>query len=289
MLLEPDLRARLDRLSLHARHRVRGFWAGRHRSLRLGESLDFADYREYHPGDDFRRIDYNLWARLGVVLIRLFEAEDELPLQVMVDTSKSMDFGQKLSTAQRLAAAITYLALASGERVRVATVPEPGRPPVLGPWGRHPGAWPRMESWLEALEPEGGTDLPGGARAMVTPTAYRGPVVLISDLLADGWVKSLDLLGAAGGGVVLHVLSPAEIEPDLTGDLTLRDIETGAEVPVSMDEAAVRRYRERMDRFLAEAAGRSRRNGLEYVLAPAAEGAAEKALFALVAAGAVRP
>jgi uncharacterized protein (DUF58 family) len=288
VLLEPELRARLDRLSLHARHRVRGFWAGRHRSKRQGESLDFADYREYHPGDDFRRIDYNLWARLGVVLIRLFEAEDELPLQVMVDTSKSMDFGTKLRTAQEIAAAISYLALASGERVRVATVPEPGRPPILGPWGRHPSAWPHMERWLEGLQAGGGTDLPSGARAMVAPTAFRGPVVLISDLLADGWIKSLDLLGAAGGGVVLHVLSPAELDPDLTGDLTLRDAETGAEVPVSMDEPAIARYRQRMDRFLTDAAARSRRNGLDYVLATATEGAAEKALFGLVAAGAVR-
>jgi uncharacterized protein (DUF58 family) len=288
VLLEPELRARLDRLSLHSRYRVRGFWAGRHRSLRQGESLDFADYREYNPGDDFRRIDYNLWARLGVVLIRLFEAEDELPVRVMIDTSKSMDFGRKFTTAQQLAAAIAYLGLASGERVRVATVPEPGKPPVLGPWGRHPAAWPHMEQWLEALQPGGGTDLTAGARAMVAPTAYRGPVVLISDLLADGWIKSLDLLGAGSGGVVLHVLSPAEIEPDLTGDLTLRDIETGAEVPVSIDEPAVARYRQRMDKFLAEAAARSRRNGLEYVLVRAAEDAAGDAILRLLAAGAVR-
>ena len=101
----------------------------------MGESLDFADYREYHPGDDFRRIDYNLWARLGVVLIRLFEAEDEMPLQVVVDNSASMGFGDKFPTAQRLAAMVAYLGLASGERVRLATVPGSGPAVVAGPVG----------------------------------------------------------------------------------------------------------------------------------------------------------
>ena len=288
MLLDREMRARLDRLAMHPRQRGRGFWAGRHRSKRLGESLDFADYREYNPGDDFRRIDYNLWARLGVVLVRLFEAEDELPLQVMIDTSKSMGFGLKEHTAKQVAAVVVYLALASGERVRVATVPEPASPPLIGPWGRHPAAWPRMEGWIESLACDGGTDLPAGARAMIAPQAFRGPVVLITDLLAAGWGQGLDLLGTAGGGAVVHVMSPAELEPDLTGDLTLRDSETKAEVPVSMDERAAGRYRERMERFLVDAAGRARRNGLEYVFAAAEPGAAEVALRGLVAGGVVR-
>lgn len=285
MLLDSEMRARLDRLALHQRRRLRGVWSGAHRSVRLGESLDFADYREYNPGDDFRRIDYNLWARLGVVLIRLFEAEDEMPLQVVVDTSRSMDFGDKLPTAQRLAAMVCYLGLASGERVRLVTVPAAGRPSLQGPWGRHVAAWPRMETWLEALTAQGGTDLPGAARIMATPGAHRGPVVLVSDLLADGWGNAVDVLGAVGGGVVLHVLSPLELEPDLTGDLTLRDAETGSEVQVSMSEAALRRYRERARDFVAEAAVRARRSGMEHVLVVAGEGAEAAALRDLVGTG----
>ncbi|MGH8874862.1 MAG: DUF58 domain-containing protein, partial [Acidimicrobiia bacterium] len=87
MLLSADLRERLERLALRSRFRVRGQWSGRHTSVRKGESLDFADYREYVPGDDFRRIDHHLWARLGVLLVRRFEAEEELPVKVAVDTS----------------------------------------------------------------------------------------------------------------------------------------------------------------------------------------------------------
>jgi uncharacterized protein (DUF58 family) len=288
MLLDATLRSRLDRLALHGSRRVRGVWSGRNRSVRLGESLDFADYREYFPGDDFRRIDYNLWARLGVVLIRLFEAEDEMPLSVVVDTSASMRFGAKFTTAQRLAAMVTYLALASGERVRLLTVPAEAKPALQGPWARHIAAWPRMERWLESLAPGGGTDLPAAARLMAAPGAHRGPVVLISDLLTHDWGPAIDVLGAIGGGVVLHVLDPSELAPDMTGDLTLRDVETGREIQVSVSDAALKRYLERVARFRSDAAGRSRRAGMEYVMVRAVPGAVDAALRDLVAGGWVR-
>ncbi len=287
MLLDPQLRARLERLALLNRNRLRGVWGGRHRSTRLGESLDFADYREYNPGDDYRRIDYNLWARLGVVLIRLFEAEDEMPLQVVVDTSRSMDFGEKFPAAQQLAAMVTYLALISGERVRLATVPEPGSAALVGPWARHVSTWPKLETWLEGLEPAGGTDLVAASRIIAT-TVSRGPIVLVSDLMQEGWQQAIDLFGTARGGVVLHVVSPAELDPDLTGDLTLRDIETRAEVPVSMSGDAIDRYRERMRGFMSEAARRCRRVGLDYVPAIADPGVLERALRQLVADGVAR-
>lgn len=288
MLLDAGLRSRLDRLAVHGRRRLRGVWSGAHRSTRLGESLDFADYREYNPGDDFRRIDYNLWARLGVVLIRLFEAEDEMPLQIVIDTSRSMDFGDKFVTAQRLAAMIGYLGLASGERVRLVTVPGSDRTALQGPWARHISAWPQMELWLERLTPEGGTDLPGAARIMATPGAHRGPVVLISDLLAEGWGQAIDVLGAVGGGVVLQVLSPAELDPDLTGDLTLRDMETGGEVQVSLSEQAKARYRTRTEAFISEASQRSRRAGMDHQLVVASSEAVDRTLAGLVGAGWVR-
>ncbi|MDH3540236.1 MAG: DUF58 domain-containing protein [Acidimicrobiia bacterium] len=287
MLLEPQLRARLERLALTNRTRLRGVWGGRHRSTRLGESLDFADYREYNPGDDYRRIDYNLWARLGVVLIRLFEAEDEMPLQVVIDTSRSMDFGEKFSAAQRLAAMVSYLALISGERIRLATVPEPGSSAMVGPWARHVSAWPKLETWLEDLEADGGTDLVAASR-IVASTVSRGPIVLISDLMQDGWQQAVDLFGTARGGVVLHVLSPAEIDPELTGDLTLRDIETKREVPVSMSGDAVDRYRQRMQSFMSDAARRCRRVGLDYVQATADADILDRALRQLVTGGLVR-
>lgn len=285
MLLEPELRARLERLALQHRRRVKGMWAGAHRSVQLGESLDFADYREYFPGDDFRRIDYNLWARMGVVLVRLFEAEDELPLQIVIDTSRSMSYGDKFSTAQRLTAAMAYLGLASGERVRIVTVPADGRVSLRSRWARHPGSWPAIERWIEGLETEGGTDLPGAAHLLASAGAHRGPVILVSDLLAPGWDQAIDIIGNIGGGAVLHVLAPEEITPGISGDLSLRDIETRHEVPVSLDTAAAERYEDRLRGFIEEAALRSRRAGMEYVLTVAAADAVDAALRHLIEAG----
>lgn len=285
MLLEPELRSRLERLALHHRRRVKGMWAGGHRSVHIGESLDFADYREYFAGDDFRRIDYNLWARLGVVLIRVFEAEDELPVQIVIDTSRSMGFGEKFATAQKLTAVMAYLALASGERVRIVTVPADGRPSILSQWGRHINSWPRVEAWIEQLRTEGGTDLPGAAHRLAAAGAHRGPVILVSDLLAPGWDKAIDLFGTIGGGATIHVLSPAEIDPDISGDLSLRDTETRQELPVSLDVAATERYQRRLAGFIEEASTRSRRAGMEYVFAAAGAEAVERTLAGLIEGG----
>ncbi len=122
---------------------------------------------------------------------------------------------------------VAYLGLASGERVRLVDRSRSRAAPSLqGPWARHVSAWPRLEAWLEKPRAEGGTDLPAAARLLAAPGAHRGPVVLVSDLLAPGWETALDVLGALGGGVVVHVLGPDELQPTLSGDLTLRDVET---------------------------------------------------------------
>lgn len=279
MLLEPRLRARLERLSLGVRGRVTAQWAGRHSSTRLGESLDFADYRPYQPGDDYRRIDHNLRARLGVVMVRQFEAEQELPVDVVVDLSASMGLHGKDDTARRLAAVVTYMALAAGDRVRLWTVPGvDGRPATEGPAGRHLSSWPRMEAWLEAT-PVGGS---GTLRHMGRRLAGSGgSVVVVSDLLMDDWSETLDRLVAAAGGLVLHVLAPEELDPSIAGDLDLIDVESGARVPVSTGEQVLNDYRNAVEEFALGASRRARRAGLDYLLVEAGHGAAERALEGL--------
>ena len=289
MLLSPEFRARLERLSLRTRGRVRGKWAGRHPSKQIGESIDFADYREYAPGDDFRRIDHNLWARLGVVMVRLFEAEDELPLRLIIDSSASMRFGAKFRVAQELAAVMSFLALAGGDRVYPVQVPgQDGRSFSAGPPSRHLAGWPVLESWLEGLEPGGAGSLTPAVHNLIGNATVRGPIVLISDLLDPAWGKSLDAMGTAGSGTVLHVLAPDELEPELSGDLRLIDSESQKTIDLSTSSDALAAYRSARDGFLAGAAARSRRAGLDYVLVPAEAGAAERTVSALAAVEAVR-
>src|SRR4051812_42820021 len=122
-LLDPGLLARLERLQLATRRPLAGRFSGEHRSRRHGTSLDFADYREYHPGDDFRRIDYHLYARLDVLLLKLFEAEDDITVRLLVDTSASMASGGKLEQACRVAAALGFVALVRRDVVTLHTFP----------------------------------------------------------------------------------------------------------------------------------------------------------------------
>lgn len=279
MLLEPRLRARLERLSLGVAGRVTAQWAGRHQSTRLGESLDFADYRPYQPGDDYRRIDHNLRARLGVLMIRQFEAEQELPVDVVVDLSASMGLHGKGDSARRLAAMVVYMGLAAGDRVRLWAVPgDDGRVEAQGPSGRHLAAWPLLERWLEQR--------PVGSAGTLRDIGRRlagsgGSVVLVTDLMMEDWSEVVDGLARTAGGLVLHVLAPEELDPTLSGDLELVDVESGAVVPVSTSEDVMRRYRHAVEEFATDAARRARRSGLDYLLVEAGPGAEERALEGL--------
>lgn len=289
MLLDAGARERLQRMALRSRARVRASRVGRHRSHRLGESLDFADYRQYSFGDDYRRIDHNLRARLGVTLVRLYEAEEELPVRLIVDTSASMGFHGKLRTAQEAAAVISYLGLVGGDRIMPFAVPGPGSTPATaGPSGRHPAAWPQIEAWLEGLHAGGPADLAAAAGSIVGGQAVRGVVVLISDLLDDGWERLVDTCGIAGGGIVLHVVAPDELEPEFVGDLRLVDAETGAFVDASATEAAVRGQTARVTGFISTVAARSRRAGLDHVLLMSGESTVDTVVRSLQAAGAAR-
>lgn len=282
MLLDAELRGRLDRLAMSAKKRIRSTYTGRHASRHLGESLDFADYREYVPGDDFRRIDHQLWARLGQVLIRRFEAEEDLTVTLIVDATASMGMFGKFKTAQTIAAVVTYLALSNGDRVVPVAMPGTNGSSIKrGPVGRHRSNWPEIENWLERLEPGGTAPLAGVLRGQVGPTAARGTVVVVSDLLDAEWERALDGAGLGAGGVVAHVIAPEEIDPVMVGDLRLADVETGTEVEASTSAEALDRYGRDVELFVERASIRSRRVGLDHVLVPVAADAPDRFIRAM--------
>jgi len=279
MILDAETRARLERMALASRRRVRGRYAGRHRSHRYGESLDFADYRPYVAGDDYRRIDHHTRARLGVTLIRLFESEDELPVRVIVDASGSMAFERKMQTARELAGAVMFAALAGGDRVVPYAVPGPrDRQLVRGPAGRHLASWPALEAWLESLEPGGQITDGSVLRRVILEGGVGGPVMLVSDLMVPAWQDLIAGVGVATGGVILHVLAESELDPVMAGDLRLVDAETDHEVDLSTSHGAMDAYVARVEQFLHNAAARARRSGMDYITAVAGEGALEPAI-----------
>ncbi|TMF51490.1 MAG: DUF58 domain-containing protein [Chloroflexi bacterium] len=228
-LLEPALLRRLEGLALQVRRAVSGQMGGERRSRKRGQSVEFADFRNYTPGDDFRLIDWNAYARLDRFMLRLFVAEEELPLSLFVDLSGSMDWGtpNKAVTARRLAGAIAYVALAALDRVRLtvfADGPTSGGAPYRG---RRAAAqlFARLQSF-----PVGGVT---NYQRLVWPIARQRPglSVVITDGLGDPPIDGalVALQRAQQEGAVLQLLAPQEIVPDWSGDARLKDAETGLE------------------------------------------------------------
>ncbi|MEM1417454.1 MAG: DUF58 domain-containing protein [Myxococcota bacterium] len=270
-LLEPAFLRRLERLRLLARRRFAGA-AGRRRSTRRGQSVELADHRAYVPGDDVRRIDWNAYARLEELVLRLFVAEEDLTLHLFLDLSRSMR-GEKLEQAKRLAAALAYVGLTGSERVAVAPFAATALAPLPPSRGRRRVG--TVLRHLEALAPPagdvGGTDLRRSVEAFLARRPRPGLVALISDLLDPaGFERPLDRLAAAGHEPVLfHVLGADELDPgaalvDAEGgaDLALVDAERGRRVEVTLDAAVLGAYRRRLTRFLAAVDGYAAKRGL---------------------------
>ena len=269
-LLDAELLRRLAGLRLAVRRRLRGSTAGTRRSTRRGSSVEFADHRAYTPGDDIRRMDWRAFARLEQLVIRLYVAEEDLALHLLVDTSRSLAFGAptKLDVAKRLAAGLGYLGLAGNERVTVAafadgvTLYEP-----VGRGRRRIGALLRT---LDGLVAEGTTDLAATVTAFLARKPRAGLVVLFSDLLdPSGFERPIErLIAERHEVVVFHVLSREEEEPLRGGDVSLVDAETGARIDVTLDADVIAIYRRRLAAFLAHVETFTRKRGVTYVRVP---------------------
>lgn len=260
-LLPAATLARLERLQLGNRRRLAGRFSGEHRSPRHGSSLDFADYREYHPGDDFRRIDYALYARTDQLFIRLFEAEDDLALRLLVDTSGSMGFHGKMRQAARLAASLGFVALTRRDIVTLMTFPNSTPPRRFN--GR--GAVSPMLRILGELQAGGETDVRAAATDALASPGVPGMTVIVSDLLSPSWESAIDRLPSRGGdSAVVHVLAREEIDPELMGDLDVEDAESGDRVAVSLATDSLKKYAAATQTWLDRVAARCRSRGVAY-------------------------
>jgi uncharacterized protein (DUF58 family) len=274
MLLDGALARRLERLTLVSRKRLVGQGQGDRRSLRHGSSLEFADDRPSVDGDDPARVDWNIYSRTDTLFVRLYEEEEVLNVHLLVDASRSMDWGEpsKLSYARRIAAALGYIALNASNRVFVW--PLSASATTYGPaWGR--GRAGPMLNFLDEFKPaqqttpqiagmRGGPDLEQSLSSFTSRAG--GLVVLVSDLLSSSWEKALARLAARSGEVVvLHTLSPQELRPALGGDVRLIDRESGAAVPVTLNNDAIRLYGQRLDAWRSSVESFCARHGMGYV------------------------
>jgi uncharacterized protein (DUF58 family) len=258
---------KLERLELLARKVFRGQLRGEHTTLRRGRGLEFSDFRRYHPGDDFRHIDWNIYSRLDQLFLKLHAAEEDVTLHLLVDTSASMGFGapSKFDQARRLAAALAYIALHNFDRVGISAFGDAlsaALPPMKA---RHHMA--SVLAFLRVLRCSGATRFGGALRAFALHARSPGLVILISDLLggADAQAGIEALRHGGHDVVVIQLLAEAEIDPQLDGMLRLVDGETGEALDATVDEDVRRRYRRRLDQYLRQIEIFCRRHGLEYL------------------------
>ena len=256
-LLTPDLLRRLEQFQLLAARRAKSSARGERRSRARGQSVEFADYRNYVAGDDLRYLDWNLYGRLERLFLKLYEEERELPVRIFLDASESMNFGEprKFDFARQVAAAVGYVALCGFDRVSVVTFGE--NPDNLLPAGALRSVRGRKSSLqffqnLSQLSAKGAANLNDALRRGALEARQAGLAIVLSDFLDPaGYEKGLNALVGRGFQVnAIQVLSPDELAPVTFGDLRLVDSETGAEQEVTFGKFRLHAYQQTVQNFL---------------------------------------
>jgi len=251
LLLDPQFMARLDQLDLVSRKLLAGKLKGERRSKRRGQSVEFADYRNYVVGDDLRFIDWNVYARLDKLFLKLFLEEEDLSLYVLLDVSKSCDYGDpnKAMYIKRVAAALGYIGLVNYNRVTLSAISD-GIVADTGPMrGRRKVA--QMIDFVQKLKPSGSSHLAEACKRFALAHRQKGVCVVLSDFFVkEGFEAGLRYV--AGGKYDLfcvQVLSPQEIDPDLAGDLKLKDIEDDDLAEVSITQPLIKQYKKNLNAY----------------------------------------
>lgn len=271
LVFDESFLRKLEQLTLIA-DRVRvGAIKGERRSHNKGSSIEFADHRNYTRGDDLRRLDWNIFARLERPFVKLFEEEEDLTVQLLIDASSSMDWPEgedelnKFQYALRLAGALGYIGLASGDQLTVALIDDDNN----RVWGPHRGRGNvmRMLQFLERSNANGLTELNSSLKRWSVRAHRPGLLFLLSDLFSpSGFEDGLKALQSRGYEVgLIHLLSPDEIAPTVGDDVKLIDVETNAETEISLDAATLGLYRSRLERWRSEIASTCAGRGIHYI------------------------
>lgn len=219
----------LERMRLNPNRRLTNRSRGEHLAGKGGSSTDFADYRDYVPGDDMRYVDWNIFARLNRPYIKQFQHEEEMHVVLMIDASSSMNFEGKFDRARQIAAALGVMGLMSVERVSVYSFNHAGGRPVFMPAKTGRANMRQLFEFLEGLECGGDYPVESAIEAMLRLHRGRGVAVVLSDFLTFGEVaRAFNMLFSAGlETFAAQILGPTELEPETTGDIRFVDSETG--------------------------------------------------------------
>ena len=254
-LFDEEFQRKLEYLAMVSRRVFSGAMRAERRTKKTGSGIEFADHREYAPGDDIRYVDWHAYQRFDRLLLRLYEEEEDLSIYLVLDNSLSMGFGDgaKMRYAKQLCAALAYVGLANLDRVAIVTAndeisgrmrPTRGKARIF-----------RVFRFLEDVEPDGSTCLEAALRTFVAQHKRRGLAVVLSDLYdPDGLEKGINVLRYNKfEPFVLHLIDPRERAPALSGDLRVHDCETGLSRDVTVTARVLARYAEAYDEYLHHA------------------------------------
>jgi uncharacterized protein (DUF58 family) len=284
-LLTPELLRRLEQFQLLAARRAKSSAKGERRSRARGQSVEFADYRSYVHGDDFRYLDWNLYGRLERLFLKLYEEERELPVRIFLDASESMTFGdpRKFDFARQVAAAMGYVALSGFDRVSVIPFPDLVNGAETDPAARTMelaarGALRSVRGKksaiqffqnLSALSAGGPANLNQALRRGALQARQAGLAVVLSDFLdPEGYESGLNALVGRGFQVdLVQILAPDELSPTTFGDLNLVDSETGAHQEVTFGRFRLKAYRQTVQNFMQRLREYAQARGINFFTA----------------------
>lgn len=266
-LFDSEFLSQLEQLRVRFKARAAGQSGGGRRSRQQGISAEFSDFREYQHGDDFRRIDWNAYARFDRLMLKLFLEERQMHVHLLMDQSRSMQMFDKSHMARRLALTMGYLALANYDQVSITPLGE-GVGESFGPVAGK-NSFVRMARYLEELPSGGESKLSGSATSLRLPSG-PGICYLFTDAFSqDGLEDALAYLRYRKKETVLvHILGPQEIRPDYEGTVCLVDSETGERRSMEVHPGLLRSYQEAFQSFCADLRESCYKYGFRYELVP---------------------
>lgn len=267
-LIDAEFMKKIERLSIVAKKLFPGAMKGKRRSTKRGSSVEFADYRDYQMGDDFRFIDWNIYARLDKLLLKTFVEEENIYIHILLDASVSMNFGtpSKLEYAKRIAAVLSYIGLVELDMVTITAFagklterinPMRGKDRIFNVLG-----------FLENIQPEKETLMDEAFRRYSLTVINPGVAIVISDFLVPqaNYEEGLKALIYKGFDVnVIHVMSEEELHPTLSGELKIQDSETGETKEITVTDRMLERYEKRLTDFCQNLSQFCAKNDVTYL------------------------
>ena len=266
-MLSSEFQNKLDQLRIQSQKPFRGKLRGERRSQNRGLGLEFTDYRRYEPGDDLRYLDWNVYARLEKPFIKLFQADEELSVSILIDTSQSMSFGEpsKLDYAKQIADALGYITLANSDRLSLYTLSDRLYSVLPSTYGK--SQYKRIEKALIPIESVGLTHLNECLTHLSVNHPKVGVAIILSDFLDSiGYSLGINrLLGRGYTVSLIHIQSAEELELLPPGEWRLEDSETGETKEITINDETLQYFRREMNAFCNTLINFCRQKGVNYI------------------------